>query len=149
MTVGGPLVNVALIMPLYVLSFVIPFFAQLGYMNMVILIFNLIPAFPSDGGRILRSVIAHYTKDYLKATTIACRLSQGICIGFGILGLMFMNFTLALIAFFLFMSAEAELRNAPAVLAEHSSAHGTIEEASDILSSMTKKTTKFRKRHQD
>ena len=106
MTICGPLVNVLLIAPLYVLSLAIPFFGQLAYYNMVLLIFNLIPAFPSDGGRLLRSSLAYWMKDYLRATEMACRVSQAVCIVFGVIGVLTFNFMLAIIALFLFIYAQ-------------------------------------------
>lgn len=48
-------------------------FSYLGLINMVLAIFNLVPAFPLDGGRILRAYIWHRTGDILKATEVASR----------------------------------------------------------------------------
>jgi len=53
-----------------------------GVINLVIGLFNLLPIFPSDGGRILRSFLSYYIHDYLRATKAAIRIGMiiSICI---------------------------------------------------------------------
>jgi Zn-dependent protease len=75
--------------------------------NIALVVFNLIPAFPLDGGRIFRAVLALFT-DYRRATRIATITGQGIAIAIGILGLMTGNFLLALVAVFIFVGAGQE-----------------------------------------
>jgi Zn-dependent protease len=118
---AGPAVN-ALLIPLFaVLTYILPdgsvskFCTQLGYYNIVLLVFNLIPAFPMDGGRLLRSFLSMALQDHLKATLIAARIGQVLCIGFGILGVVSGAFMLVVIAFFIFMAAQAELNVARAM----------------------------------
>jgi Zn-dependent protease/predicted transcriptional regulator len=79
---------------------------QVAFANIVLFVFNLIPAFPMDGGRVLRAVLA-YGMDYANATRVAATVGQGIAILFGVLGLMG-NPLLILVALFIFMAATGE-----------------------------------------
>ena len=64
--------------------------AWLGYINAAILIFNLLPAFPLDGGRIARAVAWKLTGDRERATGFAGRLGQIFAFGFVALGVLMM-----------------------------------------------------------
>jgi len=75
--------------------------------NVSLVVFNLIPAFPLDGGRILRALLGMAT-DYARATRIAALIGQGIAILLGVVGVATGNFILALIAVFIFFGAGME-----------------------------------------
>jgi len=78
-------------------------------MNVVLLLFNLLPAFPMDGGRIVRALL---TERYgpIRATQIAVGLGKIFAVLFGIFGLFSFNIILIVIAFFIFVGADAESR---------------------------------------
>lgn len=80
----------------------------LGRANLVLAIFNLLPAFPLDGGRALRSLIAA-KKGHVRATQTSVKISQVFAWIFGILGFLQFNFLLMLIAFFIYATAQSEL----------------------------------------
>ncbi len=79
----------------------------LGFMNIFLGFFNLLPAFPSDGGRILRSLIARRTS-YLQATRIATSVGKAFAILFGVVGFVYGHLFLILIAFFIYIGATQE-----------------------------------------
>ena len=83
--------------------------SSLLYVNIALVLFNMLPAFPMDGGRVLRSMLA-LAMNYEKATRIASRVGQGMAILFGIAGLIWFNPFLILIAFFVYMGASQEAR---------------------------------------
>lgn len=75
--------------------------------NIMLVLFNLIPAFPLDGGRMLRATLAMFLS-YQRATRIATTIGQGIAILLGILGVTSGNFALVLVAVFVFFGAGQE-----------------------------------------
>jgi stage IV sporulation protein FB len=75
--------------------------------NVVLLLFNLIPAFPMDGGRVLRALLAS-RMGLPRATRMAASVGQILAFGLGFAALMSGNMLLLLIAFFVFLGAGAE-----------------------------------------
>jgi len=127
--IAGPAVNVVIAAGLFVLLLALfgiegilanmqnmapetivggPFLVNLMAVNLLLVVFNVLPAFPMDGGRILRAALASQM-DYVKATRIAARIGQGMAVLFAIAGL-FGNPFLLLIAVFVFLGAAGELQ---------------------------------------
>jgi Zn-dependent protease/predicted transcriptional regulator len=82
-------------------------FGYLGLLNVILFIFNLIPAFPMDGGRVLRAWLAGRMPLH-KATQIAADIGRGFAIVFGIVGFVLFNPILIIIAFFIYIGANQE-----------------------------------------
>ncbi len=76
--------------------------------NLVLGLFNLLPGFPMDGGRILRAWLAR-RRPYEEATRIAARTGQVLAVAMGLVGLLTLHLFLVLIAGFIFLTAQAEL----------------------------------------
>jgi Zn-dependent protease len=125
---AGPAVNVAIAAVLFVwlrLSGGIPptldtaslnagflersFAARLLAVNLWLVLFNLIPAFPMDGGRVLRALLAMRSGDYAQATETAARIGRFFALVFGIFGLFVVgNPFLVFIALFVWLGAAGE-----------------------------------------
>ena len=86
--------------PLFILSY-------LAITNIALAVFNLLPALPLDGGRVLRSLLA-LRLPYLRATRISANISRLIAIILGIFGLLSFNLLLVAIAFFIFIAVQSE-----------------------------------------
>ena len=82
------------------------FLERLMTVNISLVLFNLIPAFPMDGGRVLRAVLA-MRMEYVRATQIAAGIGQGMAFLLGFIGL-FSNPFLLFIAFFVWIGASQE-----------------------------------------
>ena len=117
---AGPAVNVVIAIglffwlsltaslePLQALTFTTgPFLERIMAVNILLVLFNLIPAFPMDGGRVLRAILAT-RREYGQATQIAAGIGQAIAVVFGFVGL-FYNPMLLFIAFFVWIGASQE-----------------------------------------
>jgi Zn-dependent protease/predicted transcriptional regulator len=82
------------------------FIERLMVVNLFLVGFNMIPAFPMDGGRVLRALLA-MRMEYTRATSLAASLGQLLAIVFGFIGL-FTNPFLLFIAFFVWIGAGQE-----------------------------------------
>jgi Zn-dependent protease/CBS domain-containing protein len=116
----GPAVNVVIAMVLFGVLVLMGGFTSFGALslnsgsflerlmlvNVSLVLFNLLPAFPMDGGRVVRSLLA-MRMEYTRATQIAATIGQGMAVLFGLVGL-FTNPFLVFIAFFVWIGAEQE-----------------------------------------
>lgn len=115
-TVAGPAVNVALATLGYLTLLAVgPAFPRLAQElliwfvleNVVLAVFNLIPAFPMDGGRLLRAFLTLRWGDRLRATRTAAKVGRVMAVLLGVLGL-FYNPMLIAIAVFVYFAGAAE-----------------------------------------
>ncbi len=83
------------------------FAANLMTANILLALFNMLPAFPMDGGRVMRALIARFT-DETTATTIAARFGQGMAVLLGVFGLATGQFITIIIAVFVWFGAGQE-----------------------------------------
>jgi Zn-dependent protease len=84
-----------------------PLLAELGWVNLLLGAFNLLPVFPSDGGRILRALLAP-RRGLVVATDLAVKVGRIACVGLGLYGLFHGPFQLAIIAIVLWTMGSAE-----------------------------------------
>jgi Zn-dependent protease len=82
---------------------------HLGALNLALGLFNLLPAFPMDGGRILRGLLARSVGP-VRATRIAAGLGKALAAALAALGLLYSNLLLVLVGAFVFAGAEGERR---------------------------------------
>jgi Zn-dependent protease/predicted transcriptional regulator len=122
--IAGPLVSLALGVGFAGAAWLVPLpeavdgiAAWLGYTNLVLLVFNLLPALPLDGGRVLRSALWQARQDFAWATRVAAGIGRGfgyLLIAGGLLLLVFVGALggawLAFIGWFLLQAAGAEAR---------------------------------------
>jgi Zn-dependent protease/predicted transcriptional regulator len=85
-----------------------PFVERLLVVNVILIVFNMVPAFPMDGGRCVRALLA-LKLEHARATRIAAGLGQAIAVGFAVLGL-FSNPFLIVIGVFVWLGAAHEAR---------------------------------------
>ncbi len=123
--IAGPLVNVVLAPIFFAIALLLgaspldiadllqggnslgQIFAYLGFINVVLVVFNLIPAFPLDGGRVLRGLLATRL-GVVRATDVSAAIGQFFAATFFLIGLLGGNFLLALVAVFIFFGATGE-----------------------------------------
>ena len=112
--VAGPIVSVALGVVSYVAFLVVPgalptvqfVLAYLALTNVALAVFNMLPGFPMDGGRVLRALLAR-RRPHARATQIAAEVGKLFAVVLAIVGL-FANLFLVALAFFIYIGASSE-----------------------------------------
>jgi len=116
--IAGPAVSIALGALSYSAFLLVPpdqlspvrfLFGYFAVMNVALAMFNLLPGFPMDGGRVLRALLAR-NRPYAQATQSAARVGQLFAIGLGLIGLLRFNIFWIAIAFFIYVGAASETR---------------------------------------
>ncbi|TYL39998.1 metalloprotease [Natronococcus pandeyae] len=113
--IAGPIVSVLVGVASYVLFLATPetfsgarfVLGYLAVLNVALAIFNMIPAFPMDGGRILRALLAR-GRPYAQATQQAASIGKMFAIAMGLFGLFAFNIILIGVAFFVYIAASSE-----------------------------------------
>ena len=118
--IAGPLVTLAIAMALLLVLGRMPspeeieeaqsvhaMVAQLAYINLALFLFNLIPAFPMDGGRVLRAGLAAWL-GHTRGTRVAAGIGQACAMFLGLLGIFSGNVILVLVAVFVYFAAGSE-----------------------------------------
>jgi Zn-dependent protease len=122
---AGPAVNVAIAAVLFFVLLAVgtvgsllrmpavssPFLVQLLWANVALVIFNMLPAFPMDGGRVLRAILATFLP-HARATSIAAGVGQVMAVLFAFVAFSYSQWTLLLIAVFIFFAGRAEAQMA-------------------------------------
>jgi Zn-dependent protease/predicted transcriptional regulator len=109
-----------------------PLLQQLLWINISLAAFNLIPAFPMDGGRVLRALLATRLPR-ARATTLAATVGQGFALLLGLLGL-FVNPILILFALFIWIGAQQEAQQTvtESLLAKYSAGQAMVTEVEAV-----------------
>ncbi len=115
---AGPLTNLVIALIGYIILILVGNFLSIVLreslyyfivVNLILGLFNLLPAFPMDGGRILRAFLAE-RMSFIQATKLAATIGKQFAIIMAIVGVFF-NFFLILVAIFVYLGAEAEYRS--------------------------------------
>ena len=119
MSLAGPLTSAALALVAGVVVYLVPrpvspggaiaifLFGYLALLNLILFVFNLLPAFPMDGGRVLRAWLAQ-RMPLPRATKIAADIGKAFAFIFVIFGLFILNFILIIIGIFIYLGADQE-----------------------------------------
>ena len=104
---AGPAVNLVIAAALYPLALASDFLAELMAVNLVLALFNLIPAFPMDGGRVLRALLGGWI-GRARATSFAAAVGRALAVGFGVYSLLCLEPFQVALAAFIYLAAGVE-----------------------------------------
>ena len=158
--VAGPIVSVGLGVLAYLVFLVVPggvptlqfVLAYLALTNVVLAVFNMLPGFPMDGGRVLRALLAR-TRTHARATQLAAEVGKLFAVVLAIVGL-FANLFLIALAFFIYIGASSEAQQTAMKAAFRNVTVGDIMTPAGELKTVTADTDlatltgrMFRERH--
>ncbi|HET7324661.1 MAG TPA: M50 family metallopeptidase [Halococcus sp.] len=146
--VAGPVVSVVLGVLSFVVFLLVPesigtarfVFAYLALLNVALAIFNLLPGFPMDGGRVLRALLAR-NRSHDRATQIAAEVGKGFAFLLGLVGLLIGAIFWIAIAFFIYISAAGEAQQAVTKAALQGVAVERVMTPAEAVDSVTPETT--------
>jgi Zn-dependent protease/CBS domain-containing protein len=159
--IAGPAVSIALGVVSYLALFVVPaglptvrfLFGYLALMNFTLAVFNLLPGFPMDGGRVLRALLAR-NRPFSDATQTAAEVGKLFAILLGLFGLFGGNLLMIGIAFFIYIGATSEAQQTVMNAAFQDVRVRDVMTAAEDLNTVTPETsiadlmeTMFRQRH--
>ncbi len=115
--IAGPIVSVAIGVACYALFLAVPaelhalvfVFGYLALLNVVLAVFNMLPGFPMDGGRVLRALLSR-NRSRVEATRIAAGVGKGFALLLGVAGVLTLSIFWIAIAFFIFLAATSETK---------------------------------------
>jgi Zn-dependent protease len=127
---AGPAVSFALagLSALLASATALPVFGLLAQVNLVLGAFNLLPALPMDGGRILRALLSR-RMGYVRATETAVKVTRVAAIGLGLIGVVTLHLYLVVLAVLLWMMGSAEERAAWTGLGDYPGAYAAYRSA--------------------
>ena len=117
--IAGPIVSLALGAVFWVIAKTVPkgaapatsfFLSYVALSNLVLAVFNMVPALPLDGGRVLRSLLA-LRMSHLRATQMSATISKVLAVGLGFYGIVTQNIWMLVLAFFIYLAVNAEVRH--------------------------------------
>ncbi|QLG50098.1 CBS domain-containing protein [Natrinema halophilum] len=146
--IAGPIVSVLVGIGSYALFAVTPeslsglrfVLGYLSILNVTLAIFNMLPAFPMDGGRVLRALLAR-SKPYAQATQQAASVGKLFAVFMGLVGLLGGNIILIGVAFFVFIAASSEAQQVTMKAAFQDVTVGDIMTPADELHTVEPETT--------
>ena len=117
--IAGPIVSVGVGVLCYGAFVLLPaeqsaalfVFGYLAVLNVILAVFNMLPGFPMDGGRVLRALLSR-NRSRLRATHIAASVGKAFAIVLGIIGILGFNIFWIAIAFFIYIAASSETQHA-------------------------------------
>jgi Zn-dependent protease/CBS domain-containing protein len=112
----------------------------LSLMNLALAVTNMIPAFPMDGGRVLRALLAR-NRSFGEATEVAAELGQAVAVFLGVVGLVRFDFIMAGVALFVYLTASNESEQAMLRTTFEGVTVGDVMTPTDQLLSVTPETS--------